>query len=143
MLITKRAITGAEVHSASHLEGGMKCSGRKVSALVPAIYQGEGAMSLTNVSQVGKGCWAFSLKELICEGADPEVLSRASQLSRDEVSVLYSHSHKNNSTEIIQTCFLQKASTRLQYSLSGFAMLLHRSFTELETILHHNSHLLC
>lgn len=46
MLITKRAITGAEVHSASHLEGGMKCSGRKVSALVPAIYQGEGAMSL-------------------------------------------------------------------------------------------------
>lgn len=46
MLITKRSITCAEVQSASHLEGGTECSGRKVSALVPAIYQGEGAMSL-------------------------------------------------------------------------------------------------
>lgn len=34
------------MQSASHLEGGTECSDRKVSALVPAIYQGEGTMSL-------------------------------------------------------------------------------------------------
>jgi len=94
------------------------------------------------VSQVGKGCWTFSLK-VNCDGADPDVLPRASQLSRDEVSGLYSRSYKNNCTEIIQTCSPQKSSTRVQDRLSGFAMLWHRSFTELETILHHNSHLLC
>ncbi len=63
------------------------------------------------------------------------------QLSRDEVSVLYSHSSQNNNTEIIRSCSTRKTSARLQLLwLSGFAMLVHR---KRQTILHHNSHLLC
>ncbi len=62
------------------------------------------------------------------------------QPSRDEVCILYSHSRQNNNTEIIRSCSTRKTSARLQPLWpSGFAMFVHR---KLQTILHHNSHLL-